>query len=243
MDENLSQDEVEGKKIKDYIIDTKNIDNKLREEHGIMENQEPRGVLEIQEKHQVEEIIKEETVENIAKPETNIDILAAHTLKPMEISVNDSGINITDKTTDSFLRCIGDNVPTILEIINSLPSSPKRRQLPVIQQDTESRKITVSKNTESLEKAVSKNSELLNKDNSEKSGSVENLVNKTNESFNKVMKKNTELSEKLVHKKVELPGKTSSLQNGLHQHKSKRTFLAQGSIKVVDHVCLICDHN
>ncbi|XP_052106929.1 uncharacterized protein LOC127739300 isoform X1 [Mytilus californianus] len=159
------------------------------------------------------------------------------TLKPVEISVNKSGTNITDKTTDSILRCIDDNVPTdkvghvtdvsyqsplsnllsnpgpqlhiptSLEIINSLPSSPKRRQLPVIQQDTESRKITVSKNTESLEKAVSKNSELLNKVNSKKSGSVENLVKKTDESLEKVLKKNTELSEKLVHKKFELPGK------------------------------------
>ncbi|CAG2215256.1 TTBK [Mytilus edulis] len=159
------------------------------------------------------------------------------TLKPVKTSDNDSGIHITDKTSDSILRCLDDNVPTdkvghvtdvsyqsplsnllsnpgpqlhiptSLEIINSLPSSPKRRQLPVIQQDNESRKITVSKNTESLEKAVSKNSELLNKVNSKKSGSVENLVNKTDESLEKVMKKNTELSEKLVHKKVELPTK------------------------------------
>ena len=81
MDENLSQDEVEEKKIKDYFIDNKNLDNKMREEHGLFENNdnrlnEHRGMLENEEKHQMEELVKEETVENIAKPESNINILA-----------------------------------------------------------------------------------------------------------------------------------------------------------------------
>jgi hypothetical protein len=39
-----------------------------------------------------------------------------------------------------------------VDIINSLTASPKRRQLPVLQQDNEHRKVTVSKIVDSTEK-------------------------------------------------------------------------------------------
>jgi hypothetical protein len=44
------------------------------------------------------------------------------------------------------------HIPSSVDIINSLTASPKRRQLPVLQQDNEHRKVTVSKIVDSTEK-------------------------------------------------------------------------------------------